>query len=717
METIGPSGPRAGTSDHRHGRLGRALAAALLAAATHAPALAQGDQPAADPPVLPPIEPSDPPPAEPAAGDAETAPDLPQSLDGGELPEPTAQPPEPPDPAAPEDLLSATDPAEARRAATLILDAAREAPLPADSRNVLIAALRAGGAPTEGLVAAIASRPLAPAGLWPYLHALIDQAPQDQLPALLNAAASFRTPAAAFILVEHLDPSRPQTVRTAAAEALSRLSGRSDLGDDPHAWRTWLATGLTLSEQGWNRRLIEGLAARLASLQQDSRLASRRLVSTYRQLWLRTPPEAKDTFLTDLLRDELAPLRQLGLELVRQELAAANPLGVQILDAANDLLQSDSPRRRLDGATLLDQVAPREGGELVVAALEREEDPTVAARLLEASARWPSLAVRDHALRWLERSPRTAHAAAEALLAIQREGLLTDPEDRRRIVESLRFVAPEHVNGAAARLLVELGEPADFERVAAYLHAEDPALRLSAANALATLPESFDRLREAAEHDETLFPALLRAVRRHRLTPEGVAALATVASVDPRARQQAQLELATELPTEQLHALAGIQDDPVFAEAILAIAERPGRRPAADAHPRDIRAWRSALLTLASARLARGEHEPALNTLDALATGPRPADADQQEQQVADLRTRALLALDRIQDAAAAGGSPEVWLAHLEERRRAGRQGEAALAALHQLYGDDLTAEQRRRLEALGPTTSVTDAEAGPDGG
>lgn len=507
---------------------------------------------------------------------------------------------------------------------------------------------------------AIARRPVAPAEVWPMVAAMAYGAGAAELPDALAAVASFRTRAAAQLLVGFCTDEQPPAVRDAAFSALTRLSGRSDIPAEHAAWSAWYIDMLSLSERQWQQALIRGLAARNDGLKRERLALTARLVDAQRTLWLATPAAQRSTFLAGLLRDDAEDLRRLGIDLVRQQVALGEPLEPVVGEAAIGLLSHPKPSIRADGARLINQLAPPDAGAAVLAALERETDPRAAEQLLAASRRWPTPEARGPILQWLERGGAASSAAADACLALQREGLLTS-EDQVRVLEVLRSLEESSLQAPAVKLFVTLGDASDLARVASLMTGGNRAVRLAAAEALIILPDYADDIAHAARADPALFDAAGRAMRAHHPNAEGLAALAESAqpaepghSVSSAARQ-AISSLARDAELDDILLFTDRRDlAPPIREAIL--SELLTRR--AMVTDADAEAYHRGLVELARVRIALMQPEAALAAISALTqdlSEDLPPD-------VADVRATALVLSGSLAEASNAPGSPGSWM-------------------------------------------------------
>lgn len=597
--------------------------------------------------------------------------------------------------ATPESLLALLDDpaapaADRERAASLLVDRCVE---PESLRLVSEVLARAEDAPGSRrlLLAAMARSPAVAVDLGAPLGALAAVSTPEQVPAVLGALASVRTREAARTIVAFVEPSRPSAVRTAAFDALERLAARTDLPRTAEAWQAWLTRVETLPERLWQRELIESLARRSADLWQRNERAKTRLVETTRRLYLLVSAEERLTMLASLLRDDRDELRRLGFELAARELSATNTLGGEVAASAISLLEHASPEVRAEAALLVSRLAPPEAEPVVGRALARETDARPAEALLVAATRWPSPVIRGPALAWLERESGARGAAADALLALHRAGLLEDPTDRQRVVESLRAAPPDTLNPSSVRLLASLGDDGDRRAVASLLASTRAGVRAAVADSLAPFAEFTGAIIARASDDPGLFAAASRAAQAHLPAAEAFERMVLLPAPTPAAHAAALDAFVEALAPADRVAVARVIRSPARRELALAPLIEGAKARVLDERDRV-----EAILMLAEARLALGRAQTALDVL-----GVFPEDADDASHaRAVRARLGALIALRRYDAAAALNADADTWLDVLDRAASLPHATDAA-DAFERLFTGRLTEGHAARLAAL----------------
>lgn len=597
--------------------------------------------------------------------------------------------------ATPDSLLALLDdpaatPADRERAAAMLVDRCVEPEVLRLVGDLLARADDPAGS-RRLLLAAMARSPSIAPELGAPLVALASASTPEHLPAALGALASVRTREAARTIVAFVEPSHPAAVRTAAYEALERLAARTDLPRTAEAWQAWLLRVESLPERLWQRELIESLARRSADLWQRNERAKSRLVDTTRRLYLLVPAEERLTMLASLLRDDRDELRRLGFELAARELSATNTLGGEVASASISLLEHAGAEVRAEAALLVSRLAPPEAEPVVGRALARETDARAAEALLVAATRWPSPVIRGPALAWLERESGARGAAADALLALHRAGLLDDPTDRQRVVEALRAVSADALNAAAVRLLAALGDDGDRRGVASLLGSTRAGVRAAVADSLAPFAEFTGAITARASDDPGLFAAACRAVQAHLPAVEAFERMVLLPAPSPAAHAAALDAFVESLAPADRVAVARVVRSPARRELALGPLIEGAMVRNLDERDRV-----EAILLLAEARLALGRAETSLAVLGVL---PEVTD-DASHARAVRARLGALIALRRFDEAAALGADADAWLDALDRAASLPHAAEAA-DAFERLFTGRLTEAHTARLAAL----------------
>ncbi|MGP1273573.1 MAG: hypothetical protein ACTS22_09590 [Phycisphaerales bacterium] len=573
-------------------------------------------------------------------------------------------------------------------------------------RNAIIRLLTSTGTKPEirdALLGAFARAALVHEDYEEPLTRLVALGDVEDRPRTLLALSSLGTPSAARVLVDHATPFMPPEVAAAAFDGLIRMTGRADLGQDHENWRAWLAEHEGLDPLDWRRELVRGLTARGERLAAELGRANDSTADAFRRLFLIAPLQDRGPLLAEMVRAD-DPLRSLGVELVYRELAQNRPVDAQVGIASLEMLGHPSSRTRAEAARLVATLAPEQAGTRLTRALEIETEPDAAAALLSACTRWPRVASVEPALRWMDFGASTRSEAASLLLALDSEGLLTDPSHRRRVANALRAAGPRRLTADGIRLAVRTGDENDREAIAAMITSPDAANRAAAASELARRPEFADRVIAAAERDRELYAAAVAAVISHRPTPAGYAVLRAIEPPSPDARRAGLLAVARSMPPEDVLEVARTREtDPEMRVAVLSTLGTAAATPAERA------ALNRAKLLLAETQLELARPDAALASLAQVV----PAADDTEATEAANaLTVVALLWLNRVEEARDRGAGADVWLAALERIGEEPHAAEVARVTLDQ-FSEVLSDSERSRLRATA-AVAKSDLEGPP---
>lgn len=478
----------------------------------------------------------------------------------------------------------------------------------------------------------------------------------------LKAMSSIRTQESLRRIGEQLEHASDARSIGQVCDALARLTGRSDLGQDPDRWRAFILPTCSMTEGQWRELLIESLARRVEGALAERSALETRLAQTVRARYqAAATTEDRTRQIVELMSDGLVPMRELGLRLALQELANARPLGPGIVRSACPLLEDPDPQVRRLAAQAVDVLGDPEAAPALVRALERETDPTVAPALLKGAARWPAPGMLPAVLHWVNGDDGARAAAFDAAVALLDRGVSIEPDQQRQLLKaasgSLAPAPPERLpSPAALRLLALRGEPAEQAAAAALLTHTDPSVRKRAGEGLAGLTQTLDALLAAARSDSELFAPAARSLIALSPTPEGFATLSTLSAPSPEALRQQQVLMANRLAPADLVAVARSTPDLELREALLArlMNEPLARVPGAGVMPRtttDNADVVAGLLLLCQTRLTIRQPVSALKTLDAL----EPVRDSIDPARLVHLRGIALACVGRIDEARSLG--------------------------------------------------------------
>lgn len=317
-------------------------------------------------------------------------------------------------------------------------------------------------------------------------------------------------------LLENDDPA----IRVAALEAFAQATGVG--AEDPRAALTWWRRVSVMSKDQWLKALIEARSAQVRALQDSNAELTRRLVAAQREKYLLTPEAQRGALLQAMLRDNLAAVRLLGLDVVNDLITDRKEVGPDTRAIIVERVTDDNARVRLRAALrvgdlrltmalprLMEAIAQETNIEARAAqtsALGRIDDPA-AAPLLEERLLDDSLEVVGEAALALgtlarrgQANPDVAARAAPALLARYqtlppdragvREKFLTAmatvaDESFRPVFEAeMQPDRPVNLQRAAIAGLAAYGDARAAEQIRPLLRSPTMEVRLAAVDAL-----------------------------------------------------------------------------------------------------------------------------------------------------------------------------------------------------------------------------------------
>lgn len=466
--------------------------------------------------------------------------------------------------------------------------------------------------PPRALLYAMTRNPLPPPQYFGQVAALARDASSPLSDDAIAALRSFRTRESAATLVEILSETTMSSRQAVAEQSLAALSGRD--GTPTGGWSAWLGRAVGLTEREWQAQILASHVRRERELELEAQRTERRLADAWSRIHLLTPPEQRSAVLAQLLSHQSSALRALGFDLVNREIGEGRQLDPTVASATIALLENRHPAVRAQAAHLLNRMAPAEAEGPVLAALARETDPVAADALLLAVTRWASPAAVAPTLKWLRDPPSTRLRAASTAWTLYRSGAIVEPADRQVVLEAVRVVPDDSVSGPVCRLLVELGEPADMERLRRLLTSGTPAIRGYVAEALATRADEVDTLLVAATDDAAIFEGTARALRTHRLDARGYDILTRLPAPSPEIRSRVLGDYSAQLPTDDIVRLARLAADPAEAAGLLRALLAADRADDASQHGQ----LAAGLLLLAESNVALNNPNDALRALTVL---------------------------------------------------------------------------------------------------
>lgn len=312
-------------------------------------------------------------------------------------------------------------------------------------------------------------------------------------------------------LMQLVQPTQPDHIRSWGFEALSDLTGIADFGDDLTRWQQWWDRHRWLEQLQWLDHLNDNYARRntRAKLAVDG--VQDRILDLQRRLYRATAQAERPPLLVNMLADPSLSIRQLGIELAieRSLLDGQNPT-LELRSAITARIDDPAPSVREKAAGLIMDLKDEAGADAVALRLAQpgESQVPVLRSYLRVMKRMPRKSVVARCIDLLD-DPLLRPDAAGALAKSLEQNLVTDEQRatlKRTVHEQLPVPqpgAPDTPEPAMIELLGRLADPSDWPRIQAWLTSSSEAVRTPAGIAWAASDQPLSVLVSAA-NDVTL---------------------------------------------------------------------------------------------------------------------------------------------------------------------------------------------------------------------
>ena len=320
---------------------------------------------------------------------------------------------------------------------------------------------------------------------------------------VVGALGAFVKKNAAGALVRLLsDDSDESLVRDAAADALVRMTGRRDLGDDPAQWSAWWKTTATLPDRDWELTQYQNRSAVTALVDREFQRLSAHVKELLDRDYQRAPKEQRSDLLLAWLHDGEPVIRSLAADKVFDEKINGNVIATPVLEQLRGMIADSDADVRKAVIVALKAVNDAPSVDPLLTQLSRETDPAVKVAIAQALGVLKKLKSVDALLALLNGPPTragdaVAEAAAEALDALG-EQIRDDPAMRVRVSVNLRIklestaarFGTENLRAALLEALAPLRDPNLLRVFIIALDAADPQavkIRIAACKGLGNM--------------------------------------------------------------------------------------------------------------------------------------------------------------------------------------------------------------------------------------
>ena len=239
------------------------------------------------------------------------------------------------------------------------------------------------------------------------------------------------------------DPTEDLPIRSAAADALTDLSGQSGLGTDASKWQAWLTARNAGNAAQWRTRVLAEQHPILERLQTSDLDRLRQFKSQIQgqlnnQYGRLTPPE-KSKLLLSLLNDSDSDVREVGTQLVGSAMGEGQPISEDIHNRLIELVGDASPDVRQKVITVLKNLGDPNALDAILVQLQIENSGPLKIDLLDAlsrpqNAKLKAVPVVERMLQ--DASPQVAARAATTLQALA-PAIKANPGQGKQVFDQL----------------------------------------------------------------------------------------------------------------------------------------------------------------------------------------------------------------------------------------------------------------------------------------
>lgn len=336
----------------------------------------------------------------------------------------------------------------------------------------------------------------------------------------------YRQQPVAKVLIDLTEARQPATLRQAAFDALTVLSGLEAYGADADAWARWWEANRKISREQFLARLVENFARYNARNTSRDQQYQTRLLEVQRQLYRTAQGEERARVLAQMLSDELSATRQLGMDLMLQRLIDNEPTSAGLRAALVARLDDPMPVLRQRAALLLREMRDAEAADIVARRLAEGSEPIASVReaYLLMMARLPRAEAVEPALAMLEDPELEPEAAAMLAAAADAELLTPAQKERAATIVRSRLNVEQLPAAQVVALLGRVGNDQDFRRIEGWLDAPDAAVKQAAAQVWAASDKPLAPLAQRAD-DPVIRDIVIEAATRRGNDPQTLFAL------------------------------------------------------------------------------------------------------------------------------------------------------------------------------------------------
>ncbi|RPI60806.1 MAG: hypothetical protein EHM48_06645, partial [Planctomycetaceae bacterium] len=288
------------------------------------------------------------------------------------------------------------------------------------------------------------------------------------------------------------------SIRTAAVEALSRLTNIRAFGDDRQQWQQWWLQNKNKDRSEWLADLADSLGKSKANLEAENARLRTRLAKSLIDLYTATPAAQRDAMLLSYMKDPMQDVRLVGLELLNRANDGGSVISQDVRSQVRSMLTDTDDRIRAESAKLLAGLAEADALNLLLERLKVENVTSVRRGLLMALGQLHDTKSLPVVL--AEVSSKDDEIAAAAAIAVSKIAAkqALDESARKDTVAALegRFRRTEAAIGADAALreallaaMGDIGDKSVTPMLEGALKDDAATVRLAAVASLAKMGE------------------------------------------------------------------------------------------------------------------------------------------------------------------------------------------------------------------------------------
>lgn len=315
--------------------------------------------------------------------------------------------------------------------------------------------------------------------------------------------------AAARTLIALLSSQNDDALKATVCRSLARLSGLDEHASDIDAWNRWWKQCENYSAQVWAQHLIDNHSHRADRHARQKSQLQDRLLLALRQRYRSSSEADRQNVLISMLEDNVAEVRSLALDLVRELLIGgeiAQPLTAALLARLDD----ESAAVRSVAAYVLRDLKNEKAADIAAQRLStaRETDRTVVRAYLLLIERLPRRSAVHAVLEWLEDPAVRGEAAGALIAAIDQETAILDRQTMEKAAARIRKQLKQDSDPEPrfVELLGRVGQTSDWRFIERWLDSKDAAVREAAAKVWAKYDQPLSVLAKRADDE------LIRAV-------------------------------------------------------------------------------------------------------------------------------------------------------------------------------------------------------------